>query len=979
MNRSKRALLGWRTGSLAVAAALGLGAACSGSQEGTEPPPNGVDELAGGADEDGNIDAEVTLTVLSSIDEPPEALPAPANTPRPIVLEFEGHTKSGAPFRGVLLSADRTVGSVDFSGPMILRAQVLDWGGQTVLRGLAMAPETDADGSFVGALSWAFLAVAPDATLPTLPDPVAFDIDGARGTFLVACRPNAYYGAVNLTRARTGADVPAIMMASRIRGNPCAGGLAAGTAPTDVEGRSIDTHIGTLYLGRGLVHWSQEAGPLPIYVLGLPAVLSDREINPGFAGRYRDRVHKLYPYDLARIADVRHGELVFEPGAPILDEIAPGDVLVAKPFRRLANGFLRVVTDVRSEGDNTVVATRPAALGELVEDGEFTFDRTLTAADVVALEPLTDGVTITQARATWPVRLDLLPIPQIQIHKIVHDADGDKVGTVDDQLVVDGTLDLGAGLSVRFACRGTLCSDPFFRAKFSFDESADLSISGDVNWEGSRTYTLFSAKFAAIPIGVIVLTPKVAVQLTVEADASGSFQYHVDQSYSFDVGVKFDNGAFSPINDVTQSFDSDPVTVSGTLHAEGRLGVRGSLLLYGVTGVGLDVGAYVALDAESPRDPLWELYAGVDGRAFVELDLIVWNQSWDIDLFDTQWTLATAPNAEPMIQNVFVANMNASSPGGIAVYAGAPGTFRVRTYDPEQGINCCRVHVESDVDGAIGTTRDVVNDPVAFQFDTPGMRTITVTVTDDAGAQGQFQFDMDVQDVQGSTIVTPCWGFAVTPSLVGSNWAFDAAVTHWATEYGSGEPVTARCQAFAANQPTYQLNWYVDGVLLETDEPFDGTATTAAFAYACAEPGTRQVKAIAFNTASGSPSASDTVYVTCLQTNPMVDGHIGGQQTLESPGGGLSSSPVGADEPSTGDTILLFVTGDGAAEAEQVDWYDDMGNWLGTGESIEYTFEQEGTQTLTAELTDEDTGTTTEIQQEMQSSPPTGFGGYIGL
>ena len=69
-------------------------------------------------------------------------------------------------------------------------------------------------------------------------------------------------------------------------------------------------------------------------------------------------------------------------------------------------------------------------------------------------------------------------------------------------------------------------------------------------------------------------------------------------------------------------------------------------------------------------------------------------------------------------------------------------TFTANTDDLEDGHNCCNVTWRSDKDGIMGTGRTI-----QFDFDTPGMRTITATAEDDGGekeASGPYQY----QDVE---------------------------------------------------------------------------------------------------------------------------------------------------------------------------------------------------------------------------------------
>ncbi|RMG17526.1 MAG: hypothetical protein D6729_08705 [Deltaproteobacteria bacterium] len=680
------------------------------------------------------------------------------------------------------------------------------------------------------------------------------------------------------------------------------------------------------------------------------------------------------PFDLAHLVEIRQGEMVFEADAPLVEMVQTGDILVAKPGVRWRNGFLRRVTEVREENGNTVVATQPAALSELVEEGAFDLERTLTQADLLGVQVLTEGAQVAEGSGMSTHGLNLLPIPSIELNKVIYDADGDRQ-TLDDQLRLSASVDLSTDLVVNFRC----CADPYFRTKFSFDETAALTVEGTATWAGSQTFVPVSLTFAPIAIGPIVLQPVVKVKVRIEADVSGAFRYHVEQAYGFDAGVKFENGAFSPINNVSHTFSSDPVSITGSMRAEGRVSLEGSIRVYGAIGAGIDVGAYIGLEGEIPSDPLWELYAGVDGNVFAEIDLIVVSASTQLSLFDQRWTLEAAPNSPPEFESIYVGNMEARSPNGIRVYAGAPGQFRIRTMDLEDGPGCCQVTLVSRTDGTIGTTDDVEANPITFQFDTEGVRTVAATVTDSQGASTEMHFDVEVLSAGGVSSANLCWGFEVTPipipPFAGPTWEFRADVTRWGTEYGMDSPRTQQCQAFDTAPKQFTVNWYVDGNLVQQGDVFDANNQSVVFRATFDEKGTHQVRAVAFNQ-NAQPVASDVVMAVYGINNPLSGAEIGGHRTLESPGGDSTLSSVPSDEVPTNEPITMQVEGDAVAEAEEIVWYDQDGNVIGTGDSVDMTFEEAGTQTITAELTDQDTGTTAEAEAEMTATPQTGMGGY---
>ena len=138
----------------------------------------------------------------------------------------------------------------------------------------------------------------------------------------------------------------------------------------------------------------------------------------------------------------------------------------------------------------------------------------------------------------------------------------------------------------------------------------------------------------------------------------------------------------------------------------------------------------------------------------------------------------------------------------------------------------------------------------------------------------------------------------------------------------------------------------------------------------------QQVKAIAFRVDNGAPNASDAVYVIYSQPNPMTDAVAEAQQTLSSPSGMQTGGFVRTDDVPVGSQIQFGVGGGAARQADEINWYDAQGNLLGSGPNLEMVIEDEGTQTITAELIDQDTGQSAEASVELNGTPTTGMAGY---
>jgi hypothetical protein len=126
------------------------------------------------------------------------------------------------------------------------------------------------------------------------------------------------------------------------------------------------------------------------------------------------------------------------------------------------------------------------------------------------------------------------------------------------------------------------------------------------------------------------------------------------------------------------------------------------VLLYGITGPTLSAEVWAQLEAGFPRNPTWELTAGLDWFIGVKLDLFgLVNLEWDERLGGLKWDIAEAKNTKPIIvvnepvdeEEITLVNVfNPFQPFAVPIN---PITetydvdFRVKSEDAQDGTNCC--------------------------------------------------------------------------------------------------------------------------------------------------------------------------------------------------------------------------------------------------------------------------------------------------
>ena len=72
----------------------------------------------------------------------------------------------------------------------------------------------------------------------------------------------------------------------------------------------------------------------------------------------------------------------FDQTTPVLQALAPGEIMVSTPSTLAPDGFLRRVMAVNTAGGQVVVQTQVATLEDAIQQGEIHFEDTLTPADI---------------------------------------------------------------------------------------------------------------------------------------------------------------------------------------------------------------------------------------------------------------------------------------------------------------------------------------------------------------------------------------------------------------------------------------------------------------------------------------------------------------------------------------------------------------------------------------------------------------------
>jgi hypothetical protein len=436
------------------------------------------------------------------------------------------------------------------------------------------------------------------------------------------------------------------------------------------------------------------------------------------------------------------GSITFEKSllsSAVLEKLTPGTVIVGTAHKRVKRGFLRRITEVNVLGAQLIVKTTAANLKDVFSSGGFRINRQnllnkaskLVLADGQVL-PMRSQDSSLNPRAVLglPVTISFCPI----------NTDGNQ-NTKNDQVCVTGSLDLDFGFDLTLQCEGFLCTSPYFDTHVTLTERANLTVEGGLTRSVTRTIPLgtvvlgsFAIPVAGIPV---VFIAEADLFVTLDSQVSVSLKYIANQRLEFTAEVELDHGRFDPYTKFDNEINSSEVEVSIEANAKATLTGEVSVLVYGLGGPTVTIDAWARLIAGFPRNPTWEINAGLDLSLGVEMDVFgLINLEWKEKVMGTKWDVAEAVNSKPTLnvrepvdgQEIHLPITHHPTIGDVYFV-----DFNANTNDQQEGVNCCTVRVFEGSD-LKGTTNPGSGHMRLLIVENPGRHNFRVEVTDSFGA-----------------------------------------------------------------------------------------------------------------------------------------------------------------------------------------------------------------------------------------------------
>ncbi|MBI2043460.1 hypothetical protein HYT25_03665 [Candidatus Pacearchaeota archaeon] len=250
--------------------------------------------------------------------------------------------------------------------------------------------------------------------------------------------------------------------------------------------------------------------------------------------------------EMDNISSVEDGRIVFFQPVDYL----PGDLIVAPVGNNAPDGFLREIT---STSDNKTFYTSQAKVEQVVPDGSFEFQETLSPSEAY-LHSDKKGVSLSQSLSGgFDVNFD---------NVILFDADGNPYTTY-DQVIANGTLHLDSNFYFQFSAASGHMTDLTFQNTSNESSSLEVIALASLNNLDEEInignidfspFVVWTPTFPSIPV---VFRPNLELYVGLNGSIS-LIQASVNQEATSTFGVSYSDGSWSPINTFSNDFTFVP-------------------------------------------------------------------------------------------------------------------------------------------------------------------------------------------------------------------------------------------------------------------------------------------------------------------------------------------------------------------------------------------------------------------------------------
>jgi hypothetical protein len=310
-----------------------------------------------------------------------------------------------------------------------------------------------------------------------------------------------------------------------------------------------------------------------------------------------------------------------------LPDIQVDEVLVIDPVEGAPNGILRRVTAVSTNADGNLVAeTVPASLTEAIQTGviNYTYE-----GEVLSFSA--------PGRPSGLAKRHAAPLQDVNLSHDFGDVEVNGIARIIPRFELDIIIDDYQLKLLRFVDKTSVSGRLEANGKL---ENANIDYS----------HPVFSIELSPTPVDVndtimdVWITPSVEVYVGARGNVTANMTAVVEQDITMNTGLFYpdQNGKFywglEP--EVGEMVYKTPVySMNSDLKAYVRPELTLKVFEFGGPYTGVD--AFLKLDVDTDRSPLWQLWGGVEGDIGVRIKFLSFIiEDWNYDLLYEEWLIA---------------------------------------------------------------------------------------------------------------------------------------------------------------------------------------------------------------------------------------------------------------------------------------------------------------------------------------------------
>ena len=269
--------------------------------------------------------------------------------------------------------------------------------------------------------------------------------------------------------------------------------------------------------------------------------------------------------------------LLFASGNSKIESIQVGDIIASDMNINSPDGYLRKVKSIERIGANIKFNTELATIAEAVKNGQASFKRTFTDADILSLD--TSGID--------PTKRILSPSFNFHVQK-TFDLDNNS-NTTNDRITIEGNVNIDP--TSNFDINIQNYSLKYFLAKLNLKNETTFKVSTDVGVNKDAISTEFPiAVFQLKPFTILIsgLPVPIAKQwIVLLVGIDGRLQAEIvlepQNTLNYQIGLEYKNNQWNTISDANNNFQLLRGDVNGEASVEGWIQARYEVRPYGLS------------------------------------------------------------------------------------------------------------------------------------------------------------------------------------------------------------------------------------------------------------------------------------------------------------------------------------------------------------------------------------------------------------